>query len=66
MLKIQFCEIVKNIVILYLCTSMFYLFCFPKYQWSLGDFFAKYSRIYVIEFDLVTLTTEWFRIFSHA
>ena len=51
MFKNQFSIIVYNIIILYLCTStpkyFIYYFVYPN-QWSLGDIFAKYSRMLLI------------------
>jgi hypothetical protein len=51
MFKNQFSIIVYNRIILYLCTStpkyFIYYFVYPN-QWSLGDIFAKYSRMLLI------------------
>jgi hypothetical protein len=51
MFKNQFSIIVYNRIILYLCTSTpkycIYYFVYPN-QWSLGDIFAKYSRMLLI------------------
>ena len=51
MLKNQFSIIVCNRIILYLSTStpkyFIYYFVYPN-QWSLGDIFAKYSRMLLI------------------
>ena len=48
MFKNQFSIIVYNRIILYLCSStpkyFIYYFVYPN-QWSLGDIFAKYSRM---------------------
>ena len=51
MFKNQFSIIVYNRIILYLCTSTpKYFICYFVYpnQWSLGDIFAKYSRMLLI------------------
>ena len=51
MFKNQFSIIVYNRIILYLCAStpkyFIYYFVYPN-QWSLGDIFAKYSRMFLI------------------